>query len=178
MKRVIVTALAVVVLSPSPAPAQALQEPPCAGQFTQHQYAHYARAVFKRRTISRRAHSRLVQMRACQHSPQAHANTVRLTRKLRRARWRREHYWEWRREQLSSAQTAMLARLRGCETRGLAFPSNYRQRGHHRGAYQYDFATWGEAGGSGDPADASPAEQDVRTAAFYPSHRGRWACSA
>jgi hypothetical protein len=86
----------------------------------------------------------------------------------------------WRRlqRQLSPATKAMLARLRGCETRGLAFPANYRYRGQYRGAYQYTFSTWARAGGHGDPADASAAEQDVRTARFYPSHRGEWGCAA
>ena len=73
---------------------------------------------------------------------------------------------------LSPDTKAMLARLRGCETRGIAFPHNYRYSGHHYGAYQY---TWGP-GSAGDragfrvrPDQASPAEQDVRTARFYPS---------
>jgi hypothetical protein len=94
-----------------------------------------------------------------------------------RARVAEKH---WRRLQaaLPSDAKAMLARLRGCETRGISFPSNYRWKGHHRGAYQYTFGTWVRAGGRGDPADASPAEQDVRTARFYPAHRGEWACVA
>lgn len=87
-------------------------------------------------------------------------------------------YWQRERAKLSAAQVAMLQRLGGCETRGIALAAAYRWKGHHRGRYQYDFATWAQAGGSGDPADASPAEQDVRTARFYPSHRGQWACSA
>lgn len=84
--------------------------------------------------------------------------------------------WKHLQRNLPQEVKAMLARLRGCETRGIKFPHNYRWKGHHRGAYQYDFATWREAGGQGDPADASPPEQDVRTARFYPSHRGRWEC--
>ena len=90
---------------------------------------------------------------------------------------------EWRQlqAQLSPETKQMLVRLRGCETRGIAFPQNYRSRGHHFGAYQY---TWGpgsagaRAGFRVRPDLASPAEQDVRTARFYPSHRGEWACRA
>lgn len=90
----------------------------------------------------------------------------------------RVKHWVREYAKLPAAMKATLRRLRGCETRGIPYPKNYRWKGHHRGAYQYDFATWAEAGGSGDPADAHPREQDVRTARFFPSHRGRWACSA
>jgi hypothetical protein len=87
-------------------------------------------------------------------------------------------YWIARQRAIPDALKARLATLRGCETRGIAYPANYQYRGAYRGAYQYDYTTWREAGGSGDPADASPAEQDVRTAAFYPGHEGRWGCKA
>lgn len=83
-------------------------------------------------------------------------------------------YWRRERRALGAATSGFLASLRGCETRGKPFPTNYRWRGLFRGAYQFDFRTWGEAGGSGDPADAIPAEQDVRTARFYPGHESRW----
>jgi hypothetical protein len=88
------------------------------------------------------------------------------------------HSWACQRRILPHPAVAMLARLRGCETRGIPYPKNYRWKGHHRGAYQYDFATWKQAGGHGDPAEASPAEQDVRTARFYPRHRSQWQCRA
>lgn len=39
--------------------------------------------------------------------------------------------------------------------------------GQYRGAYQFDQQTWESVGGSGDPAAASPAEQDRRAAALY-----------
>lgn len=88
-----------------------------------------------------------------------------------------EKRWKRLQASLSVSVKATLARLRGCETRGIPFPKNYQWKGHHRGAYQYLKSTWARAGGSGDPADASPAEQDVRTARFYPGHRSEWACS-
>lgn len=90
---------------------------------------------------------------------------------------------KWRRLQrkLAPEVKVMLARLRGCETRGIAFPQNYRYAGHHFGAYQYDWGP-GSAGARAGfrvrPDLASPAEQDVRTARFYPSHRGEWTCRA
>lgn len=36
--------------------------------------------------------------------------------------------------------------------------------GTYRGAYQFDARTWASVGGQGDPADASPTEQDQRAA--------------
>lgn len=99
-------------------------------------------------------------------------------RRLRRVVYRFMHSWEGQQAMLSPATKAMLARLRGCETRGISYPANYRYQGAHDGAYQYDVATWHQAGGSGRASWASPAEQDVRTARFFPSHRSQWACSA
>jgi peptidoglycan endopeptidase LytE len=53
-----------------------------------------------------------------------------------------------------------LASIRACESGG-----NYgavSSGGQYRGAYQFDYQTWASVGGSGDPAAASPAEQDMR----------------
>lgn len=91
----------------------------------------------------------------------------------------RRTYWQRESRKLGPAVHGMLARLRGCETRGIPFPANYRLDGHHDGAYQYDQSTWKEAGGTTTFAyEASPAEQDVVTARFYPGHRSRWDCQA
>ncbi len=60
----------------------------------------------------------------------------------------------------TAAESATLARIRQCESRG-----NYSivsASGRYRGAYQFDFTTWRGVGGTGDPAAASPAEQDYR----------------
>lgn len=60
----------------------------------------------------------------------------------------------------TAAESATLARIRRCESRG-----NYSivsASGRYRGAYQFDFTTWRGMGGSGDPAAASPDEQDYR----------------
>lgn len=55
-----------------------------------------------------------------------------------------------------------LAAIRACESDGDygAVSSD----GLYRGAYQFDRPTWESVGGSGDPAAASPAEQDARAA--------------
>lgn len=53
--------------------------------------------------------------------------------------------------------------LRQCESSG-----DYANHdGIYRGAYQFDQQTWEGVGGSGDPADASPAEQDARAQQLY-----------
>lgn len=60
----------------------------------------------------------------------------------------------------TAAESATLAKIRWCESR-----NNYTivsASGRYRGAYQFDRTTWGGVGGVGDPAAASPAEQDYR----------------
>ena len=69
--------------------------------------------------------------------------------------------------QVQASQTSSgsgLAGIRACESGGDygAVSSN----GKYRGAYQFDQQTWESVGGSGDPADASAAEQDQRAAAL------------
>ena len=60
----------------------------------------------------------------------------------------------------ATAQEAeILAKIRFCETR-----NNYAAvsaSGRYRGAYQFDQVTWEAIGGTGDPAAASPAQQDA-----------------
>jgi hypothetical protein len=60
--------------------------------------------------------------------------------------------------QAGSASDYDLARLRGCESNGYADKRNRT----YRGGYQFDLPTWQSVGGSGDPADAPPEEQDRR----------------
>lgn len=53
-----------------------------------------------------------------------------------------------------------LASIRACESGGdygAVSPD-----GNYRGAYQFDYQTWQSVGGQGDPATASPSEQDQR----------------
>ena len=65
--------------------------------------------------------------------------------------------------------------IRQCESGG-----NYQavsSSGTYRGAYQFDQQTWESVGGTGDPAAASPSEQDARAQMLY-AQRGSspWAC--
>ncbi len=64
---------------------------------------------------------------------------------------------------------AVLACIRRHESGG-----NYQAtNGIYRGAYQFDARTWQSVGGSGDPAAASPAEQDRRAALLYQQRGGQ-----
>ena len=55
--------------------------------------------------------------------------------------------------------------LRFCESSGDYGVTNFS--GKYRGAYQFDLETWETVGGTGDPAEASPAEQDHRALRLY-----------
>jgi hypothetical protein len=74
---------------------------------------------------------------------------------------------------VDDGQAEAWARLRDCESGGdyTAVSSD----GLYRGAYQFSWSTWASVGGSGDPAEASPEEQDYRARVLYErSGRGQW----
>jgi hypothetical protein len=58
-----------------------------------------------------------------------------------------------------------LASIRECESGGDYTAVN--PSGTYRGAYQFDQQTWESVGGTGDPAAAPPAEQDMRAQMLY-----------
>jgi nucleoid-associated protein YgaU len=57
-----------------------------------------------------------------------------------------------------TAQADTLDAIEQCESGGNPNASN----GTHFGLFQFDLATWRSVGGTGDPRDASPAEQRMR----------------
>jgi hypothetical protein len=63
------------------------------------------------------------------------------------------------------ARAAALERIARCESGG--DPTAVSADGRYRGKYQFDSATWRSLGGSGDPADAPEAEQDMRAARLH-----------
>lgn len=65
----------------------------------------------------------------------------------------------------SAACVAHLQRIAACESNGYGD----RRNPTYRGRYQFDRQTWASVGGSGDPADASPEEQDMRARMLYAS---------
>lgn len=58
-----------------------------------------------------------------------------------------------------------LDRIAQCESGGS--PTAVSPDGTYRGKYQFDYQTWASVGGSGDPAAASEAEQDMRARMLY-----------
>lgn len=106
----------------------------------------------------------MFEKRQCAASP-AH-------RKAMQRIWRadKRHFYRYRTHRLYLAAItppgpAVLAAIKACESGG-----NYRAvspDGTYRGAYQFDYGTWASVGGSGDPAAASPHEQDRRAALLY-----------
>jgi hypothetical protein len=67
-----------------------------------------------------------------------------------------------------------LSRIAACESGGNIHAVN--PNGHY-GKYQFDMGTWASVGGSGNPANASEAEQDKRAAMLYSERGGApWAC--
>lgn len=64
-----------------------------------------------------------------------------------------------------SAMLAHLARIAQCESGGN--PQALSSSGLYRGKYQFDIPTWESVGGSGDPIDATEAEQDLRAQILY-----------
>lgn len=62
---------------------------------------------------------------------------------------------------VSQSMAAVLACIRQYES-----GDNYADTSnpYYRGAYQFAWSTWESVGGTGDPAAASPAEQDMRAA--------------
>jgi hypothetical protein len=60
-----------------------LRSSACAQKFHQAKFEKYARAVWKRDKVSRKAKDRLVRMRKCMHSSAARKNARRLNRRLR-----------------------------------------------------------------------------------------------
>lgn len=103
--------------------------------------------------------------------------------RLRHFAWcaRTEHKADWIRERIEQIKkareaqqnefgdidppgAAYLAGLRACESGG-----NYSTNTGNGfyGAYQFTLSTWASVGGSGNPAYASPAEQDYRAAVLW-----------
>ena len=64
----------------------------------------------------------------------------------------------------STASPALEA-IAACESGG--DPTAVSADGTYRGKYQFDYGTWAAVGGSGDPAAASEAEQDMRAQMLY-----------
>lgn len=138
---------------------------------TQERFRSLVRKIYAQKKISAADHEALYQARRClKHQKRALA----YQRKYSAKRRERLDPWGYRWSLVDPALKARLHRLKMCESTG-----NYRAvNGPYTGAYQYHRSTWARAGGSGEAMDAPPREQDTRTAWFFPSHAGEWACKA
>ena len=65
---------------------------------------------------------------------------------------------------VNGVSLATLNAIAACESGG--DPTAVNAAGYY-GKYQFDLGTWASVGGSGNPADASEAEQDYRAALLY-----------
>ena len=73
---------------------------------------------------------------------------------------------EWPTPESLGVSSSTLAAIRACESGGVYTTDT--GNGFY-GAYQFTLSTWASMGGSGNPAAASPAEQDYRAAKLYAS---------
>jgi hypothetical protein len=98
---------------------------------------------------------------------------VKLEAALTRAKHERREARERRRERRAAEQQEAAAAaapphleaIAACESGG--DPAAIGGGGAYRGKYQFDYSTWASVGGSGDPAAAPEAEQDMRAAMLY-----------
>jgi soluble lytic murein transglycosylase-like protein len=65
---------------------------------------------------------------------------------------------------IAGVSLATLESIAACESGG--DPTAVNSAGYY-GKYQFDMGTWASVGGSGNPAEASEAEQDYRAALLY-----------
>jgi hypothetical protein len=90
--------------------------------------------------------------------------------RVERLRERREERQEASEPDFASPESlgvsqATLESIAACESGG--DPTAVSADGTYRGKYQFDYSTWTSVGGSGDPAAAPEAEQDMRAAMLY-----------
>jgi soluble lytic murein transglycosylase-like protein len=86
--------------------------------------------------------------------------------RLERRRERREaHEPDFASPESYGVSQATLDGIAACESGG--DPTAVSADGTYRGKYQFDYGTWASVGGSGDPAAAPEAEQDMRAAMLY-----------
>jgi hypothetical protein len=96
-------------------------------------------------------------------SLRAVARDLRVDRRL--ARKQRERRQRRAAARAAARPTGALAAIAQCESGGN--PRAIGGGGTYRGLYQFSYATWAAVGGTGDPAQASVAEQTKRAQILY-----------
>jgi hypothetical protein len=108
------------------------------------------------------------------HAGQARVERVKSKRRARRERIRARKLAKQQQASTTtttgsattgSAPSGNLQAIAACESGGN--PSAVGGGGSFRGKYQFDYSTWASVGGSGDPAAAPEAEQDMRAQMLY-----------
>jgi hypothetical protein len=157
-----------------PSPDQAALRAPLAGHLTlAAQMRHERQANLRERLTPRAlgAARRLAELRDAAFSPteerarlrartpaELRERTERLNRAARRERDAQAQV------QPVAATPAHLEAIAACESGGV--PTTNTGNGFY-GKYQFTLSTWASVGGSGNPAAASEAEQDMRAAMLY-----------
>lgn len=150
----------VIPLGKSPQARAAKQARHCyQGHTTVKQFRWYVSRVYKRDEISKRAAKRVRMMHICQDTYQQRVKVGGWHKKYVEARKARSRVYA-----PVAGLEGVLRAIRMCESGG-----NYATdtgNGFY-GAYQFMWSTWASVGGFGNPAHASPAEQDMRAAILY-----------
>ena len=81
-----------------------------------------------------------------------------------RSAQRQERQYEASAGSVAGVSLSTLNSIAACESGG--DPTAVNAAGYY-GKYQFDMGTWASVGGSGNPAEASEAEQDYRAALLY-----------
>jgi hypothetical protein len=146
----------------------------CSKVYTQQDHERYARDVWNRDKVSKRAKKRLVALRTCQHSSAATKNARRLNRRLRQR-------WQTRKAATPHGSWAIPQYVVMCESGGNFKAVNTSNPNRPAGAYQIITSTWLAYGGGrfAPTADAAtPREQHIIAGRIWNSGgAGQWACA-
>lgn len=162
-----VVVLAVVLAAASlPSVAHARHPDPygCEKTYTRAHFHAAAHSTYRTAFPSDRKLRTLARVVRCQRRV-ASRSIVRRHLRRYRAAWAERFYFEHAWAAVPAWLKSKLASIASCESGG--DPGAVSNGGKYRGKYQFDYGTWGEVGGHGDPADAPELEQDVRAAWLY-----------
>lgn len=156
----VLAVLAATLAVAAPAAEAAIHPDPyrCGRTYTRAHFHAAARSTYRTAFPPARKIRTLNRIVRCQRR-RASIRIVRMHRARYRAAWRARFYFDHVWAAVPYGYKAHLAAIRACESGG-----NYATNTGNGfyGAYQFTLGTWGVVGGSGNPAAASPREQDVR----------------
>jgi hypothetical protein len=145
----------------------------CSKVYTLDQFKNYARQVYQRWHISKKAKKRMKRIINCQRTD-VKEKQARKERKKFKRQWKKRFYWQIQYNDLSPGDKSWAASTSGCETSNGELHDNATGNTYH-GRFQFLLSTWAAAGGTGDPHTKSYEEQAVIAVRFM--HRdgsGHW----